>query len=286
LTGFAIIKIFYIFEDSDNLMSWTGKIIGGAIGMMGGPVGAVIGAAIGHRFDKKVDRKRLYGAANRSQAQQGFFEATFLLMGHLAKADGQVSRQEIKLPQAVMDRMQLSAQMRQSAMELFRQGKNPDFAFEPVLDGLYQNCAGDSDMMRLFLEFQLQTALSDGAIHPAEEAILQRICERLSISRLQYHALKMAVEAYTRMGSDQYRQSARPTQSGQVSLRDAYAVLGESRSATDKQIEKAYRRGISQNHPDKLTAKGLPDEMMKIATEKTRKIREAYEIICKSRNIK
>jgi DnaJ like chaperone protein len=269
-------------------MSWTGKIIGGAIGLMGGPVGALVGATIGHQFDKKVERQRLYGTTNRAQTQQSFFEATFLLMGHLAKADGQVSAQEIKLAKAVMERMQLSAQLRKSAMDLFRQGKNPDFAFEPVLDNLYQNCAGDSDMMRLFLEFQLQTALSDGAIHPAEEVILQSICERLSISRLQYHALKMAVEAYTRMGADQYqyRHSARSRGSSQVSVRDAYAVLGESRSATDKEIEKAYRRGISQNHPDKLAAKGLPDEMTKIATEKTRKIREAYEIICKARNIK
>ncbi len=266
-------------------MSWTGKIIGGAIGLMGGPMGALVGAAIGHQFDKNAHRQRLYGAANRSQAQQSFFEATFLLMGHLAKADGQVSKQEIKLAQAVMERMQLSAQMRQSAMDLFRQGKSPDFQSEPVLDTLYQNCAGDSDMMRLFLEFQLQSALADGAIDPVEEVILQRICERLSISKFQYHALKMAVEAYTRMGADQYRHSARSNKHGQVSVSDAYTILGESRSATDKEIEKAYRRGISQNHPDKLAAKGLPDEMIKIATEKTRKIREAYEIVCKSRGI-
>jgi len=263
-------------------MSWTGKILGGAIGFMAGPIGALIGAAIGHQFDKTADRQRLYGSVNRSQAQQSFFEATFLLMGHLAKADGRVSEQEIKLAQSIMDRMQLSAPLRQSAMNLFRQGKDPDFNFEPVLDALYQHCAGDPDMMRLFLEFQLQTALSDGAVSSVEEAILQRICERLSIPRLQYQALKMAVEAFLRMGAEQYRYTSRQ-QPGQVSINDAYAVLGVSRTATDKEVEKAYRRGISQNYPDKLAAKGLPDEMIKIATEKTRKIREAYEIICKSR---
>ncbi len=269
-------------------MSWSGKIVGGAIGLMGGPVGAFVGAVIGHQFDKNVDRQRLHGSANRSQAQQSFFEATFLMMGHLAKADGRVSQHEIKLAQSVMERMQLSDTLRQSAMNLFRQGKSADFQFEAILDNLYQNCAGDSDMMRMFLEFQLQTALSDGAIHPTEEAILQRICERLSISRLQYRALKMAVEAYTRMGADQYqyRHSPGSKRSTTVSVSDAYTVLGESKTASDKAVEKAYRRGISQNHPDKLAAKGLPDEMIKIATEKTRKIREAYEIICKARNIK
>jgi DnaJ like chaperone protein len=267
-------------------MNWSGKIIGGAIGLMGGPVGAIVGAAIGHQFDKNVDRQRLHSTINRSQAQQSFFEATFLLMGLLAKADGRVSKHEIKLAQSVMERMQLSDTLRQSAMNLFRQGKNADFEFESTLDNLYQNCSGDSDMMRMFLEFQLQTALSDGAIAPAEEAILQRICERLSVSRLQYRAMKLAVEAYTRMGANQYRHTARSRRPATVSLSDAYTVLGESRAATDKEVQKAYRRGISQNHPDKLAAKGLPDEMIKIATEKTRKIREAYEIICKARNIK
>ncbi|HFD13180.1 MAG TPA: co-chaperone DjlA [Crenotrichaceae bacterium] len=266
-------------------MSWTGKIIGGAIGLIGGPAGALIGVAIGHQFDKNTNRQRLQSATNRSLAQQSFFEATFLLMGHLAKADGLVSKQEIELAKSVMDRMKLSPQLRQSAMELFRQGKDADFVFEPILNTLYQNCAGDSDMMRLFLEFQLQTALSDGRIDPVEEAILQRICECLSIPKYQYFALKMAVEAYSRMGNEKNHYSPpRSNKPDQLSMSDAYAVLGVSRRATDKEIEKAYRRRISQNHPDKLAAKGLPDEMIKMATEKTRKIREAYEMICKSRN--
>ncbi len=252
--------------------------------MVAGPVGAIVGAAIGHQFDVSQERQRLHGHTNRSQAQQSFFEATFLVMGHLAKADGQVSKQEIKLAEAVMDHMQLSSQLRQSAIKLFTQGKDSNFNFEPILNTLYQNCAGDSDMMRMFLEFQLQIALSDGAIAPAEEAILQRICQCLSISRFQYQALKIAVEAYTRMGTEQrYRSSSRSRQSSQPSTYDAYTVLGVSPNASDKEIEKAYRRGISQNHPDKLAAKGLPDEMIKLATEKTRKIREAYEIISASR---
>jgi DnaJ like chaperone protein len=153
---------------------------------------------------------------------------------------------------------------------------------EPVLERLYQDCAGDSNMMRLFLEFQLQIALSDGSMHAAEEAILQRICERLSISRLQYHALKLAVEAYSRIGAE-YSRAQRGSGQHRVSTRDAYAVLGVAKTATDKEVEKAYRRGISENHPDKLAAKGLPDEMIKVATDKTRKIREAYEIICAAR---
>jgi DnaJ like chaperone protein len=66
-------------------------------------------------------------------------------------------------------------------------------------------------------------------------------------------------------------------------LDDAYAVLGVSTSATDAEVKKAYRRLMSQHHPDKLVAKGLPEEMMTIAKEKTQKIRKAYEVVKDSR---
>jgi len=47
--------------------------------------------------------------------------------------------------------------------------------------------------------------------------------------------------------------------------------------ASDAEVKKAYRRLMSQNHPDKLVARGLPEEMMKVATEKTQEIKAAYE---------
>ena len=50
------------------------------------------------------------------------------------------------------------------------------------------------------------------------------------------------------------------------------------------ELKKAYRKLISQHHPDKLVSKGLPEEMMKIATEKTREIKEAYEFIKEHRS--
>ena len=66
---------------------------------------------------------------------------------------------------------------------------------------------------------------------------------------------------------------------GRISLDDAYSVLNISKNAGDAEVKKAYRRLISQHHPDKLVAKGLPEEMMKIATQRTHEIRQAYERI-------
>ena len=68
-----------------------------------------------------------------------------------------------------------------------------------------------------------------------------------------------------------------------MSLEDAYAVLEISRDSNDREIKKAYRRMMSRPHPDKLVARGLPEEMMKLATKKTQEIQTAYELIKKSR---
>jgi DnaJ like chaperone protein len=55
------------------------------------------------------------------------------------------------------------------------------------------------------------------------------------------------------------------------------------KSASEAEVKNAYSRLMSQHNPDKLVAKGLPEEMMKIATQKTHEIRQAYEQIKEAR---
>ncbi len=69
-------------------------------------------------------------------------------------------------------------------------------------------------------------------------------------------------------------------------LQDAYAALGLKESATDSEVKKTYRRLMSENHPDKLMAKGVPDEMLKMATERSQEISTAYEVIKDSRGMR
>jgi DnaJ like chaperone protein len=71
--------------------------------------------------------------------------------------------------------------------------------------------------------------------------------------------------------------------SPQQKLDDAYAALGLHSSATDSQIKQAYRRLMSQNHPDKLAGKGLPESMREMAEERTREISTAYTVIKEAR---
>ena len=108
-------------------MSWWGKLIGGTFGfMIGGPLGAVMGAALGHNFDRGTNNLSGQGSMyhNRQhRIQTAFFTATFSVMGHICKADGQVSKDEIKIARQIMDQMELNPDQKKAAMALFNEGK-------------------------------------------------------------------------------------------------------------------------------------------------------------------
>jgi len=262
-------------------MSWLGKVVGGAFGfLMGGPLGAILGASVGHQFDEGLqgmDNEEGLNPGDQHRVQMAFFTATFSVMGHIAKADGRVTADEINLAKRVMDELALSGDMRKTAINLFEQGKSEDFPLDDVLDQFRRECHRRTHLIGMFLELQIQAAYADGSLDQAEESVLHRICDHLGISRFDYQRIKLQFQAQQRFysHSQQHQESNR--------LEDAYAVLGIDKSATDAEVKKSYRRLMSQHHPDKLVAKGLPEEMMTIAKEKTQKIRKAYEVIKESR---
>jgi len=275
-------------------MSWLGKVIGGAFGfLLGGPLGAIFGAAVGHHFDRGLGEVGQLGVdfqpGARQRVQMAFFTATFSVMGHIAKADGRVTEAEIELARRVMDRMDLPDEMRKTAVRLFTEGKQSNFLLDDVLDQFRVECHRRYSLLRMFIEIQLEGALADGALNHAEERLLLQICDRLRFSRFDFHAIKMALEAQMRVASRSWRQDEGRRQDRVArqgpSLEDAYAALGVKPSASNAEIKRAYRRMMSQHHPDKLVANGLPEEMVKLANEKTQQIRKAYEIVRQARNL-
>ncbi len=277
-------------------MSWLGKFIGGAFGfMMGGPLGAILGASLGHQFDIgmiKLENAEPLKPGDQHRVQMAFFTAAFSVMGHIAKADGQVSPEEISLANRIMDQLLVGGEMRATAINLFQQGKSADFPLDEVLAQFYKECHRRTDLIRMFLEIQVQEALADGSLDSKEEKLLLHICSQLRVSQFDYERIKLRVQAqqrfyqhnydYQQQGQQRYRRQ-RTYPHTQSNLQDAYEVLGLNSSATDEEVKKAYRRLMSQNHPDKLVAKGLPEEMMKLAKEKTQKIAKAYETIQQAR---
>jgi len=267
-------------------VAWWGKALGGAFGfMMGGPLGALIGIGFGHNFDKglgNVMSGEKFQPGQQERVQAAFFTATFTVMGHIAKADGKVTRDEIRMAEAVMSHMGLAADVRESAKRLFSEGKSDNFPLDEVLDQFKKELHRRSTLLQMFLEIQLQAAYADGVLDPAEEKLLAHICNRLGVPLHQLHRLEEMLKAGFGQGS--YQTSAKASRT--TSLSDAYNILGSNKSASDVEVKKAYRRLMSQHHPDKLVAKGLPEELIKDATEKTQQIKDAYEQIKDSRGMR
>ncbi|MCW9014142.1 MAG: co-chaperone DjlA [Gammaproteobacteria bacterium] len=257
-------------------MSWWGKIIGGGFGfMLGGPLGALLGATFGHQFDRGISGLDLdVGDTQRTQA--AFFTTSFSVMGYLAKADGQVTRDEIQMAENIMAQMNLSAEQRAAAIDLFNQGKQDDFPLADVLQQFKRECHRRRNLIQMFLEILIATAFADGKLHPEEHKALNHVSNSLGFSSAQLEQLIQMV-----MAQQQYAGAQQGTH--KTSLKDAYTVLGVSSTATDAEVKKAYRRLMSQHHPDKLVAKGLPEEMLKLATEKTQEIKAAYDQIKRER---
>lgn len=275
-------------------MNIWGKLIGGFFGfLLAGPLGLILGVFIGHLFDKGFTRNQswtFFSSVNPTAAQQAFFDSTFLIMGHIAKLDGRVSEAEIQAARSIMQRLSLTEAMKQKAINLFNQGKQPTFDLEKTLQQLVQTCHHNQVLLRLFVEIQMQTALAEQPISHEKQRVLQKICQHLGFSPPNFSFFEHIFNfehAFRQQSSQQqnYYQYQSPRAHYQLNLQDAYNILGVSEGSTPAEIKKAYRKLMSQHHPDKLLAKGLPEEMIKIATEKTQNIKAAYERICAAKGI-
>ena len=247
-------------------MAWWGKVVGGAFGfMLGGPLGALLGASLGHRFDAGLKSHLHSGDQERIQA--AFFTATFAVMGHIAKADGRVSQDEIAMAEQLMGQMRLNAEQKKLARSLFNEGRQSDFQLDEILEQFHRECHRRSTLIRMFMEIQIQAALADGRIDPEESDILKQVSGALGIAHGDLEQLINLIRG-TR---------ASHRNGNQVSLADAHRILGVTPDTPLPEIRKAYRRLLSRHHPDKLVSKGLPQEMIKLANEKTHEIRTAWE---------
>lgn len=270
-------------------MIWQGKAIGALLGVLtAGPAGAIFGTFIGHLFDVQVETsRRLRGPSpehtSSRTVQEAFFRATFQAMGHIAKSDGRVSEEEIRAARAMMAELRLGERETQYAMQLYTEGKSADFPLDATLQSLFALCRNRPDLRRMFVQIQLQAALWGAALNPSSRGVLARVCNALGVSA--YDLVQM--EALLRMQRSTHQRGPEAEARPKVDpVAQAYAVLGLTSAAADAEVTKAYRRLMNQNHPDKLVAKGLPESMMKVAEEKTRQIRAAYEVLRDARGMK
>lgn len=263
---------------AENLKRYrTSILLGSVVGLFtGGPAGLVMGGLFGYFASRMLSR-----AMSNYHPQQVLFRATFSVMGKVAKADGRVSEREIAFASAVMDQMQLAGAKRQEAIEHFTLGKDPDYDIGSVLRPLAKYLKHRPDVRMIFVEVQLQAAFADGEVSRDELAVIQQVCALLEMTEQEVEILVSRMRAQQSF-HQQGEYGFSPEQAAQR-VADAYQVLGVDESASDAEVKKAYRRLMSQHHPDKLLAKGLPEEMVQMAKEKSQEIQAAYEQVKKTR---
>lgn len=259
-------------------MGFSGKVLGGLLGFsLGGAVGALVGLLVGHLWDSKRDGAG--GGFSRPRDHTTFFNVTFAVMGHLCKADGRVSAEEIHAAEMVMSQLRLSDARRVEARAMFRAGKAPDFDLAEALEAFQAAYGRAAQLKFTFLQIQMSAAWADGEVGAAERRVLQEIAGRLRIPEMVFRQVEALVAGMARRAYQ--GGSARP--STQADIDGAYRALGVSPRDSDAVVKRAYRRLISQHHPDKLVSKGLPEDMMRAATERTAEIKASYDLIMSRR---
>ena len=206
--------------------------------------------------------------------QSVFLETVFVLMGKLAKSDGRVSEGEIAHVEQFMHKLRMTREHRLKAIALFKQGAATDYDIRPQLDEFLSVC-GSSNLKQMLLIYLVIMGLSDGQLNAAEEALLKSIASRLGYSASEFEQLLDMVMGQMHFAGGQT--------SSVDALGDAYQALGVSKDSTDAEIKHAYRKLMSQYHPDKLMGQGVPEEMIAVATEQAKEVQVAYDLIKKHR---
>lgn len=264
--------------------SFGGKLVGAILGvvLIHGWPGFLIGLVLGHIYDRWRDRERAPALA------ASLIAPLFAFAGALAKADGRVSESEIAVAEALMHKLGLDAEQRRLAIERFTAGKQAGFDVQPVLAELRAWCRGRGDLSLVVLDPLIDLAYASGTPVAAEQALLDRLCAALGISPQNY-AWLVAMKGHARVGTGPRpggsgsraggsagggRQSAPPPPPQAL---DPYEVLGVARGADERTVKQAYRKLMSQHHPDKLG--DVPPAMKRRAEERASEINAAWERI-------
>jgi len=253
------------------------KLIGALIGYF---YFGFFGAFFGYFLGSIADRYRAYGFGgvnplSASQRQAVFLETVFVLMGKVAKADGRISQDEIAHVELFIEKLGMSAEHRQQAITLFKKGAAPDFDLETTLRQFMAVCGQTHSLKQMLLVYLIVMALSDGRIDTAEEHLLVEIASQLGYD---HDAFKQMLDMVLNQAH-----FARGQSNSADTLDDAYKALGISKDSSDQEVKRAYRKLMSQYHPDKLMGQGVPADMIAVATEQAQEVQVAYDLIVKSR---
>lgn len=247
---------------------------------LGGGVGLLVGLGLGFLLRGLARSTALRGL---QAVQSRFLDTTFAVMGAVCKADGVVTHDEIRVTEEIFVRLGLSPELKEAAKEAFRRGKSPEFDLDAAVGEFARAAHGATALHQLFLQIQLSAIAADGRVHPAERELLVRVARQLGLGEIDIARLEALLRAAAGGPAAAGAQAGPGAPPPRQRLDDAYAALGVSPEASESEIKGAYRKLMRDNHPDRLTARGLPENMRAMAEERAREINVAYDLIKQAR---
>ncbi len=241
-------------------MGILGKVVGGVAGFaLGGPIGALLGAAAGHAIDEMSE-------PDQQQVQDGTKQIAFTigviaLGAKMAKADGVVTRDEIAAFRRIFD---VPPDEVRNVGRIFDLAKRDMRGFEPYARQVAGLFPDNPEILEKLLEGLYTIAQADGVVHPAELGYLRQVAAIFGLDASRFARAEAAAGGAA----------------------DPYTVLGLTRAASDEQIKSAWRALVRENHPDRLVARGLPEEAIALANREVAAINAAYDRIARERGIK
>ena len=283
-------------------------------------IGMSVCLYFGHLFDRSVIKNfkkqtDIYGKVlTRKEKQDCFFDSTFSVLAFLSESKSEVTLTDLQVANVYFDLAYLrqdnplksefnllnalqTTKHRMDIQRAFEEGKSSkllnslhivkhrirahsafelghqkNFSLSKTLDIFKQLAEHDSNLLQIFLGIQIQLAFSDGKLQKKKQHNLFKIGEYLGFTATEINRLLRLIEE-----QQPFYQGIKPIES----KRDSYRVLGIKEDASEEEIKRAYRKLMGQSHPDKLASKGLSEEGMQQAIQKTQDIQRAYKALRK-----
>ena len=262
-------------------MGLAGGIFGAVIGgLFGGPLGAVIGGGLGAVLTGSGNASKVLAA--RQAMVKKCYGMFFQCMGKLAKADGRVSEDEAEFVRQLMNSWQFDADFRREMKNEFNTGRDTSESFAGLvskLNGLIDTLQSP-DLKKNLTEILCLLVAVDHIASENEQSMLR---EAGRILNTEYVVNEFFAANSSRSGN--HYQHPTDKVDNTSSLDECYKLLGITADASNAEVKKAYRKKAAEFHPDKVQGSGLSNAFIQFAKEEFQKISNAYETICKARNM-
>jgi len=238
-------------------MSIWGKIIGGTTGFaLGGPLGAIIGMMIGGSFDRSARKFSSSNQISQQQKKNVFALCIIVLSAKIAKADGQVTKEEIY---TFKEKFNIQAEEMSEVSKIFNEAKKSSFGFKNIADQVGNLFSDNKVLLEQLLNNLFYIAEADGLISSNEVEVLRSISQSFHFNETDFQRI-----FHSRLNNKES---------------DPYKILGVTREDSDNNIRKKWIELSKEHHPDYLIAKGMPKEFIKEANKELSSINLAYDKI-------